>query len=57
LIAKVVALNLFAIFFVSVMYVGSRLLFLLASHIVIALPTIAIEKVVAPYAFKGDSKK
>ena len=45
--ANVVALNLFASIFVKVLYIGSWLLFCIASHIVIALPTIATAIVVA----------
>ena len=41
-IAKVVALNLFASFFVSDLMIGSWLLFCIASYIVIALPNYCI---------------
>ena len=46
-IAKVVALNPFASIFVLVLKIGSWLLFCIAFHTVIALPTIATAIVVA----------
>ena len=41
-IAKVIALNLFALLFISLLYIHSWLLLCIALHIVIALPTVAI---------------
>ena len=41
-IAKIVALNHFVSLFVWVFYIGSRILFFIASHTFIALPSIAI---------------
>ena len=44
---KVIALNLFSLFFTLAMYIDSYLLFYIASHRVIALSTITREIVIA----------
>ena len=51
---KVIALNLFFFFFTSSIYIDSNPLFYIASHVVIALSTIAKAIVTA---LKDDSKK
>ena len=58
MIAKVVALHLFALFFVSVFYSGSWLLFCINPNMGISLPTsVIVGRVISITETKTEAKK